>query len=232
MKELAKKEGSHAVPYVNVSAIAVFLVLLDERFHLAIKQKEIAFYSGAIAWGLAMVIRYGRPIARAFYRKLLIAVGAIFIVLISSSAIASPARIVLDCAQTTEVLDGATNEIETSCARPRLYFDIGIRFGGLTFDMRKPRQVLAGFDAGTGYGFRWLPDFWTLTASFLSIDLFLNAGYLAKEDSPDAVSVSGLAVISLVNFIGIGLGYRWELALGDAPDLHGPIGTVGVATSF
>lgn len=142
---------------------------------------------------------------------------------------ASPVRIIVECA---ELGEGPPNDEIIGCVRPRHYFDLGIRFGGLTFKLERPRQILAGFDAGTGYGYRWLPDFWTLSGAFLSADLFVNAGYLAREAIDDAVQLGLLAVVSFANLFGIGAGYQWLLGFGDAPDMRGWIGTVGVATSF
>jgi hypothetical protein len=144
---------------------------------------------------------------------------------------ASPVGVTIECAKTIEKLNGETNQIEQECGRRRIYFDLGIMFGGLAFKLERPRELLAGFNAGTGYGFRWCPDFWTLTPAFLAIDVFLNAGYLAREGG-DAVRVGVLGAVSMMNFLGAGLGYQWVLGFGDSPDMKTPIGTVGVASSF
>lgn len=147
------------------------------------------------------------------------------------SAHASPIGVTIECAKTVEKLNADTNEIEAECERRRLYFDLGVMFGGLAFKLERPRELLAGFNAGTGYGFRWCPDFWTPTPALLSIDLFFNAGYVAREGG-DAINLGILGAVSLMNFVGAGLGYQWVLGLGDAPDTKTAIGTVGVATSF
>ncbi len=152
--------------------------------------------------------------------------------ILSMALVSSEARLVADCAEEVEVLNGKTNEIEKECKRPRVYFDIGIRFGGLAFRFNRPREVLAGFDAGTGYGFRWNPDFWSFTPSFLSIDLFVNAGYLAREGPDDAVTAGALLMLSFFDWIGFGAGFSHAFGLGNSPDLTTWIGSLGISKSF
>lgn len=238
-----KQAMKTAAPYGNVLSVETLLMALDERFHFAFTRTELAiagvFISAALHFTIRVLIpavwKYTRPIARALYRRLLAAVGAAVIVLFAFPAIAddgTPLRIVVECAKADLVLSEATNEITDECARPRIYFDIGVQFGGVAFNLDRPRAVLAGFNAGTGYGFRWLPDFWKLSDAFFSIDLFINAGFAAREDAGDVLALGFTAVFSFMNIVGGGFGYQWEIGFGDAPDDSTPIGVLGVVHSF
>ncbi len=142
---------------------------------------------------------------------------------------ASEARLVADCAEETEVLREDTNTIEKECKRERVYFDLGVRFGGVAFKLNRPREILAGFDAGTGYGLRVRPDWWTFTPAFFSADLYLNAGYLAREGIDDAVTVGVLLVLSLFDWIGFGAGVSHAFGLGNSADETTWIGVAGLS---
>ncbi len=224
-----------AAPYINVTFWEGALMSLDEWLHLEPTRTQLSFLALGCAVGSHLFLRYVVPLFAIVYRgikkRLAAWAGAGLLVLVCGSAEASPIGVTIECAKTVEKLNGETNQIETECERRRLYFDLGVMFGGLAFRLQRPRELLAGFNAGTGYGFRWCPDFWTLTPAFLAIDVFVNAGYVAREGG-DAVQVGLLGAISIMNFLGAGLGYEWVLGFGDAPDMQTPIGTVGVATSF
>ena len=156
----------------------------------------------------------------------------VLLMVLPSLASASEARLVVDCAEEVEVLNGKTNEIEKECKRERIYFDMGIRFGGVAFKLNRPREILAGFDAGTGYGIRFRPDWWSFTPSFFSIDLFANAGYLAREGIDDAITVGALLVLSLFDWIGLGGGVSHAFGLGDSYVETTWIGTAGLSKSI
>lgn len=144
----------------------------------------------------------------------------------------SEARLVADCAEEVEMLNGETNQIEKVCKRERVYFDMGIRFGGVAFKLNRPREILAGFDAGTGYGVRFRPDWWSFTPAFFSIDLFLNAGYLAREGTDDAVTVGALLILSLFDWFGIGGGISHAFGLGSSRDETTWVGSAGLSKSI
>ena len=155
----------------------------------------------------------------------------IFALLIPATAEASPARLVADCAQQDEHLSASTNQIEKVCTRPRVYFDIGVQFGGAAFKLSRPREQLVGFNAGSGYGFRWLPDFWTLSDSFIAIDLFVVAGFVSREEG-DSLDLGLTAMLTFGNLVGGGFGYQWSLGFKGAPDAQTPIGVLGIVHSF
>lgn len=224
-----------ATIYANVTCWEGVLMALDEWLHLEPTRTQLSFLALALAAVSHSFVRYGVPLLAIVYRgikkRLAAWAGAALVLLACSTAEASPVGITVECAKMVDKLNGETNEIEQECERRRIYFDLGVMFGGVAFKLERPREVLAGFNAGTGYGFRWCPDFWTMTPAFLSIDLFVNAGYVAREGG-DAVNLGLLGVVSLMNFVGGGLGYQWVLGFGDSPDAKTAIGTVGVSTSF
>lgn len=228
MKEAAKT----GAPYANVLGVESVLMALDERFSLDFTRTELAIAGVFISAALHFGIKYGRPIAAAMYRKLLKWAGAALIVLVPMTVDASEARLVVDCAEEIEILNGETNQIEKECKRERVYFDMGLRFGGVAFKLNRPREILAGFDAGTGYGIRVRPDWWTFTPSFFSTDIFVNGGYLAREGTDDAVTVGALLVITLFDWIGIGGGISHAFGLGNSPDETTWVGTLGLAKSI
>lgn len=235
MREQMKSWG----PYANVTGWEGALMALDEWLHLEPTRTQLSFLALGCAVVSHLVLKYGVPLLAIIYRgirkRLAAWAGAGLVLFACSGAEASPVGITIECAKYAEALDpegSSTDPAPTKeCERRRLYFDLGVMFGGLAFKLDRPRELLAGFNAGTGYGFRWCPDFWTLTPAFLAIDVFLNAGYVAREGG-DAVQFGLLGAVSLMNFLGAGLGYEWVLGFGDAPDMKTPIGTVGVATSF
>ena len=162
--------------------------------------------------------------------KRLILILSLF--LFTSPAFGSPARITVECAKHETKLVESTNAIEQVCVKSRVYFDIGVQFAGVAFNLNRPRDILAGYNAGMGYGFRWAPDFWTLSDSFLAIDLFLNAGLDIRENEPDAVQIGLAGMVTLMNIIAGGVGYQWELGFGDRADVKRPIGILAAIVSF
>lgn len=231
MKEAIKNGAAGAAPYANTLGFEALLMALDERFKFGLTRTELALLAPAGALALHFLWKYGRPIAKALYKKLLVATGAALI-LISSAAYASEARLVADCAEEVEMLNGETNQIEKTCKRERVYFDLGLRFGGVAFKLNRPREILAGFDAGAGWGLRVRPDWWDFTPSFFSLDLFANAGYVAREGTDDAVAVGGLLVLSLFDWFGVGIGINHAFGLGSSKDETTFIGSAGLAKSL
>ncbi len=173
---------------------------------------------------------------RGVARKAMQLLLTIALFLVPALADASEARIVVECATYKKVIDpevSATEMVDSKeCDRARIYFDIGSQFAGVAFNLDRPRDVLAGFVAGNGYGFRWCPDFWTATNAFLSVDVFLNGGLDLKEDEPDAVMIGLSTVVTLFSIIGGGVGWLWELGFGDRLDVSRPIGLLAAVTSW
>lgn len=186
-----------------------------------------------ITGALAIVLAFALPddfLKRVFRKN-----GTLLVLpflMLPGAAEASEARLVAECAEEVEVLNGETNQIETECKRERVYFDMGIRFGGIAFKLNRPREILAGFDAGTGYGLRVRPDWWEFTPSFFSLDLFVNAGYLARELVDDAVTVGALLVATFFDWIGVGGGVSHAFGLGNSPDETTWVGTLGLSKSI
>jgi len=153
--------------------------------------------------------------------------------ILTAAAISSPARIVLECAEYGEKLDGPTNAIERPCIDPELYFDAGLKLDALVIRLNRPREILAGFSTGLGYGLRWSPAAWTLTPTILAIDVFAGAAYQAAFDGgTDAVTVNVLGVVTLMGFFGIGAGVQHAFGLGDVPDKTDALLTFGIATTL
>lgn len=228
MNETVKNGMNHAVNYGAGGGLAYGIVKLAERFGVAISAEEAIFIASACVWVWHRI----RPLFSAVYSRVLKWAGAALIVLVPMTVDASEARLVVDCAEEIEILNGETNQIEKECKRERVYFDMGLRFGGVAFKLNRPREILAGFDAGTGYGIRVRPDWWTFTPSLFSTDIFVNGGYLAREGTDDAVTVGALLVITLFDWIGIGGGISHAFGLGNSPDETTWIGTLGLAKSI
>lgn len=239
MSNLMKSASGKVAGYG--AAAGAYLVSIDEiegllsELGLNLTAKQLGLLALAIGfavhrlpWAWSKV----KPILSGLYGKLLKWAGAALLVLVPMTADASEARVVLDCAEEVEVLNGKTNEIEKECKRERVYLDLGLRFGGVAFKLNRPREILAGFDAGTGYGVRWRPDFWSLTPSLVSVDLFVNGGYLAREGTGDAVSVGTLLVVTLFDWLGFGGGISHAFGLGNSPDETTWVGTLGIARSI
>jgi len=163
---------------------------------------------------------------------------ALLLALAPATAGASGARVVLNCAETVDRIeevpgtDGAADVLTEECADPEWYMDVGLKFDGLVLRLNRPRELIVGFDAGAGYGVRWSPAFWTHTAALLAFDLFVQGGYQARESTDDAVTVSALGVITVINWIGVGVGVRHAFGLGNSSDETVSLGTLGIATSF
>lgn len=230
-KQIAKATGKHALNYGAGGGGAYGLLLLAERFGWRLSPEEAIALTAAALWGWHRL----RPLAKALYGKLLAwaGVAAFVLTFLPGSAGASPARVVLDCAESVEVLRGDTNEIEEECTDPTWFFDAGIKFDGIVLRLNRPRDLLVGFSTGLGYGLRFSPEWWTYTAAFLALDLFAGGGFEAGLEGQDgAVSINGLAVLTFINWIGAGFGVQHAFGLGARSDVTDVLGTFGVSTSF
>lgn len=231
MKEKTKAIGKKAIGYAGAASVGEVLMLLAERFDLQLNAREV-FYAGlAIVW----LVHRLAPLAKVLYVRLLAwaGVAAFVVTFLSGTARASPARVVLDCTESVEVLMADTNEIEEECKDPEWFLDAGVKFDGVVLRMNRPREILVGFSTGLGYGLRFSPEWWTYTAAFLALDLFAGGGFEAGLEGQDgAVSINGLAVLTFINWIGAGLGVEHAFGLGARPDETAFLGTFGIATSF
>lgn len=151
---------------------------------------------------------------------------------------ASPARLTVACHDWETVTSSIAGEAETETFCPageeEIYFDIGIQLGGVVVKLDRPRALLAGFDAGAGYGFRWNPSWWTVSNALIGVDLFASAGLAALDDElvPNAIRLAGLVVVTVANWFGVGGGYAYSLGLGDREDEGAWLMVVGVSTSL
>ncbi len=169
----------------------------------------------------------------------------LFLFLTSSTALAvvdaprpdgTALRITIDCAKYIERVDptaSSTDPITTDeCEKARLYFDLGVQFAGVAINLDRPRGVLAGFNAGSGYGLRWCPDWWTWSDALLLIDLFVNFGVNTVEHVGTSLDIGLAGMVSIANIVGGGIGYQWRLGLGELADDEKPVALVGIVHSF
>jgi len=218
MKDVMK---NHGAGIAHGSSWSVAIVLLNRRFHWGLDGLEIAAVSGAAASCIALFAQYGRPIGAALYQKLLAALGAIFLVMLAvSTASATNGRVVLVAGEERTVLEETSDGevLERTEQNDVLYLDYSVSLDLLVIDMSRPRKYTAGAVPGVGWGLRWCPEWWTLSESFLGLDLVVGGGLLVPEDAPVGATISALLAVTVGNVGSVGGGVRALIGFGDTPD--------------
>ena len=95
------------------------------------------------------------------------------------------------------------------------------------------RTTETGFAPGLAFGTRWQPPWWTVSESFLGIDLLVDAKFqdLNKDEKLDYFRINALPVFTIAGLITGGVGISYNLALDrDSKDTMEFICTFGLST--
>jgi hypothetical protein len=113
-------------------------------------------------------------------------------------------------------------------ARGPVFVDMSVSLDFFSIDLSS-RDYAAGVSPGVGYGIKWKPDWYTLTDVLVAFDLFVQAQIVERNDAlsgPDFFAIDVLPVITIADWVGVGLGPRFQISLHPEADSS----TVGVFT--
>ncbi len=85
-----------------------------------------------------------------------------------------------------------------------------------------------------GYGIKWNPQWWqtlsnSTTLPFLSLDLFVELAVINDTAShANYTAIDLLPVITIMDWVAIGFGERFDLGAGNTPSRYLPLFTLGI----
>jgi hypothetical protein len=85
----------------------------------------------------------------------------------------------------------------------------------------------AGFVPGVGYGLKWRPEGWAFSTNALALDLFVQAGWASLADTA-IFNVDVLPALTIIDWISIGLGYRYVMTTSDGHGKGGLVFSIGI----
>lgn len=95
----------------------------------------------------------------------------------------------------------------------------------------KNNEWRAGIIPGVGYGMKYKPANWTLTSNLVSLDVFVQANMV--DGSTQHFDLDVLPVITLIDWVSVGFGYRREFSTTKGvPDSGGSLISFGIRKSI
>jgi hypothetical protein len=110
---------------------------------------------------------------------------------------------------------------------PMLYLAPSVGFDAFVRD-NSSNEWKAGVIPGVGYGIKWRPSSYTLTQNLLALDVFMQAAMAS-----DRFDIDLLPVLTVFDWVGVGFGYRWQLATtAGVSDKGGTLFSIGIHKSL
>ena len=96
----------------------------------------------------------------------------------------------------------------------QLWLGVSVGLDIVVIDL-KERSYKIGLVPGIGYGLKWRPDWWTLTDSFLGLDLFVEFSFqdYANSGKFDSFLIDLLPIVNIFDWLSVGAGVRWIISL-------------------
>jgi hypothetical protein len=135
-----------------------------------------------------------------------------------SLALSLPALTASDQAKPDE-LKGTPIDLQQEKAKGGdvVWLGLGASVNLLQIDLSTKKYVL-GISPGLGFGLRWSPAWWSLTDTFLSLDLFFNANFVNVDTTEefDYFQLDVTPVVTIIDLIAVGFGARILISVNSA----------------
>lgn len=137
---------------------------------------------------------------------------------------------------TIAVNGGAMDIVPLFDEKAVLYVDFSASLSAFVIDLDS-RAYQVGAIPGIGYGIKYAPSWWTLSDVFLSLDVFIQAGFVEEPElepsGPDYFSWQVLPSLTIGNLVSIGVGGNFGISLHkELESKISPVLSLGLATAL